>query len=643
MSGHGGRGGGRGAHYKARYGGGGRARGGQPYSRPPQDEHASRSDANSHIQNSEAGQTRTMQVWDSLAQDLRAIDNQQYGAYKRLQGRNYRHPSSWTLVFDHIQADPFASPSRVRVRMGLDTASCSQEGSDSENRKTALGDFFTRVAAAFIRQKHMDRAVQGHGWSGPKGGAFNINAPGQEVLPRTSCVIDELKNTIELRLTVSLPAKGRTVLGQEAVTILSTSLPELVQHTLLAGDLHQKDMSNHVRCYENQQYLRTQLSYHGLIAFIANGSLLPRQSGASSLPMTGPELVKFQSPRELEGELKDLSSRPIRGMGIKKGVTVLTGGGFHGKSTVLEAVQLGVYNHVPGDGREQIVTDASAVKIRAEDGRSVQGLDISPFISNLPGKKDVKHFCSDDASGSTSMAASIQEALALGSKLLLIDEDSSATNLLIRDQRMQALVQSEPITPFVSSVGTLSRQHDVSTIIVVGGCGDYLSVADTVIGMDSYRPTDLTAASKEVVARFPSQLSLATEFKLPADRRFKYPASLSKGRPPLARGQTFIRLDDLDSYNPVKNPAEAEAGIDISSLEQIVEHGQVRLAAEFLRYCAKRNPDESVYELVHKVREKDLDDFHVEGHAAGDLVYARPFELGAALNRLRGIQVTQRP
>ena len=410
--------------------------------------------------------------WSRLESDLRSIDGQQYGAYKRLLGK-YQHESSpaFVLSVDHVQGDAFAAPSRVRAIMPWKQTGLPDEYLLSDVRRTALCDFVTRVCASIIRSKHLDRnnASERGGWSGPKGGAFNVNSPGQEVLPRTSAMIDSNK-TIELRFTTSLPAAGRTVLGQQAHQILAVNLVELVRQSLLYENLDEVKLQQHVCSVENQSGLRKQLRANNLIAFIANGAVLPRASGASATPMSDKTAIRFQSPDELQIELPLSDGSTILGMGIPRGITLLTGGGFHGKSTLLEAIQLGIYNHIPGDGRELVVTDPTAVKIRAEDGRSVTSVDISPFIANLPGGKDTKRFSTDDASGSTSMAASISEALESGCTSLLIDEDSSATNLLVRGQRMQSLIRHEPITPLVSKARALFDQHGVSRSFPLGHC-----------------------------------------------------------------------------------------------------------------------------------------------------------------------------
>ena len=396
--------------------------------------------------------------------------------------------------------------------------------------------------------------------------------------------------TIELRFTTSLPAAGRTILGREAYQILGVNLVELVRQSLLHSNLDQVKLQQHVLSVEKQDALRLQLQESGLVSFIANDSILPRASGAVALPMDASQAIPFKSLKEAEVTLVCPDGTPVVGMGIPRGITLLTGGGFHGKSTLLEAMQLGIYNHIPGDGREFIVTDPPAVKIRAEDGRSVSNVDISPFISNLPGGRDTKRFSTEDASGSTSMASNIQEALEAGCKTLFIDEDSSATNLLVRDQRMQALIKNEPITPLISKARALYNQYCVSTVIVVGGLGDWLSVSDNVIAMDSYMPRIITNDVKAVIQQFPSAIAEVSTYGSIPDRRFR--VDLNGHRSPYATRKTFIAMKP-QAKNAVDDPAEAEPGIDLAGLEQIVEVGQSRTIATLLQNIANQTESEA--------------------------------------------------
>ncbi|KEQ94965.1 hypothetical protein AUEXF2481DRAFT_80025 [Aureobasidium subglaciale EXF-2481] len=618
---------GRGAYFKAKYAGrGGRGGGVTGAEHQPQSSVAQPSSS-------------SPSPWTQLSQTLDSIDGQQYGSYKRLQNARFRHVSpDFTLAINHVQADAYASPSKISVRMDWKTTGFPDEYATSDIRQIALADYLSRAAAAFIRSKHMDQSVGSgkSGWSGPKGGAFNINSPAQEVLPRTSAlIIPGGGNDIEMRFTVSLPARGRTILGGEAKTILCTNLPELIKQTMLYSAHVAKELEAHIHCVEDQAYMRSQLEAKGLVAFVGNGSILPRASGASARGMTGKHVVPFESPPELEVALKRKHGSKVHGTGVPKGITLLTGGGYHGKSTLLEALQFGIYNYVPGDGRELVVTNSSAMKVRAEDGRSVTGTNISAFIKNLPGKRDTEAFTTDDASGSTSMAANIQEALELGAQVIMVDEDTSATNLLVRDERMQMLVKNEPITPLVSKVRALYEKHGVSTIIVVGGLGDWLDVADNVVGMDSYTPRMLNSEAQELIEKMPRKVVQDKKYGTIPDRVVGFPAAILHDKTPYAKRRDFITIY---ADRALQDPSQDEVGIDISNVEQLVEMGQTRTIAHCIRALAQAEDDEGVHLksaltvieaniALEKAIPKDL--------PGGDFVAVRRFELGAAVNRIR--------
>ncbi|KAF2724055.1 hypothetical protein K431DRAFT_218646 [Polychaeton citri CBS 116435] len=635
MAAHG-RGGARGAYYKNLYGGGGRGRGrgrgrGGSFGGTTSQDIA-------NYENGPSQHSASSRDWDQLGQDLGILDGQPYPAYKRLLG-TYTH-GIFKLSVDHVQGDAYAPPSRVRTIMQWSRTGLPARYLTTDIRKIAVCDYVTRVAADVIRQKHMDRNVQGGGggWSGPKGGAFSINAPGQEVLPRTSAIIGS-DNAIELRFTVALPAAGRTCLGQQARAILAVNLVELVQASLLYTNLDQAKLERHIVSVEKQHDLRRQLQTLGMVAFVANGSILPRVSGASQAPMTGPSVVPFKSPPELEIAIRLADGATVTGMGIAKGITLLTGGGFHGKSTLLEAIELGVYDHIPGDGRELVVSDPTAVKIRAEDGRSVSEVDISPFISTLPGGKGTRSFSTDDASGSTSMAANIQEALEAGCGSLLIDEDSSATNLLVRDARMQTLIKQEPITPLVSKVRALFNEYGVSTIMVLGGLGDWLTVADQVVAMDNYIPRTVTSEVDAILQRYPATVTQHDKYGSLAKRSLK--VHLHSDKTPFPRSRNFIPLPPA-SRNPVANPAEEESGIDVSGLDQLVEIGQTRMIASCIHRVAESMPAGSSMEALLAAVEADisLDRTISPSLVGGELVAMRRFELSAAISRIRGLTVS---
>jgi predicted ABC-class ATPase len=460
--------------------------------------------------------------------------------------------------------------------------------------------------------------------------------PGQEVLPRSSVA---LSNThVEARFTVSLPARGRTILGRQATALLCQTLPAIADHSLRYRALQSAEVERHLNVVEDQQVLRQLLPEHNLIAFVADGALLPRRAGNDDRPLQAPPLVTWRSPDSLACVFDLPHAGHVRGTGIRRGVTLVVGGGYHGKSTLLKALIRGVYNHIPGDGRERVVTDASAVAIRAEDSRRVEKVSITPFIADLPYGQSTRQFCSDDASGSTSQAANIIEAMEVGARVLLIDEDTSATNFMVRDRRMQELVAKtqEPITPFIDRVQQLYRQHGVSSVLVIGGVGDYLEVADTVIHMDAFQPYDVTAKARAIATAWPAS----------AQRRYEGNTPWEPPQPrPIWRESLSPQRGRRDKVRArgVRAIQYGMEEIDISHVDQIVDASQTRYIADCLQYAYHHLADNrrTVRDLVD-LTEALLQSQGLEAlqpYLTGDRAWARPLEVAAALNRLRTLRV----
>ncbi len=561
---------------------------------------------------------------DDLRTLLRRIDRRSYPAYKEIKGR-YDF-GDFTLVIDHVQGDPFAFPSRLRILMALDVAGFPVELWQHPSRQIGV---CSHLAHLFARAAVRLRGESGSG----KSGEIGIDAPGQEVLPTTACLVRD--NRLELRFTVGLPARGRTILGEQAAAILCGQVPSLVERTLRYPNLDAEDVHRAACCNEDADHLRALLAERDLVAFVADGAILPRRSGIDPRPLEH-GAIPFASPDSLRVACDLPHAGRVTGMGVPRGVTLIVGGGFHGKSTLLAALETSVYNHRPGDGRELVVTDPSAVKIRAEDGRYVAGVDISAFISDLPGGRDTRCFSTLDASGSTSQAANIVEALESGCLTLLIDEDTSATNFMIRDRRMQALIakDKEPITPFVDNVRPLWQEREISTVLVMGGSGDYFECADTVIAMENYRPRDLTAEAREIAARDPRQ------------RQSERAAPFAPGasRIPLGRSldpRRGARPESVKSRG-VKTVLFGTGEIDVSAVAQIVHPGQLRAIGEaLLRVRALADGALSLADILDRVAadiERGGLDVLVD-RVVGDLCAFRRFELAAALNRLRTLEV----
>jgi predicted ABC-class ATPase len=565
--------------------------------------------------------------------DLRAtlsrIDGRGYKTYKDIEG-NYDF-GPFRLLIDHVQGDPFAAPSRMRAVVPQSVAGFPQDAYEGRSREVALSDFLTRAFHDACR-----RVCRGRRGSG-KSGLISIDCPGQEVLERTSVFVD--RERVEARFVAGLPAFGRRVAGSEALQMLMCELPEIVDRSLMFSNLDEGIMRRHLEVCEDADFMRGSLSDMGLVAFVADGAILPRASGIDPRPLKEGRVVPFISPDSLRVSVDLPHHGQITGMGIPRGVTLIVGGGYHGKSTLLNALELGVYNHIPGDGREFVVTDYSALKIRAEDGRRIEATDISPFINNLPFGRDTVRFSTEDASGSTSQAANIMEGLEIGSKLLLMDEDTSATNFMIRDQRMQELVSKdkEPITPFVDKVRQLHDDFGVSTVLVLGGSGDYFEVTDKVICMTDYVPHDLTEEAKEIAR------------------------SHSTGRK-REGGSVFGRITDrvpkATSFDPSKGRKEVKIlarglrsimfgahHIDLGQVEQLVEISQTRAIGDAIHYATRfmdgrATLREIVDRVIEEIRSKGLD---VLGpFPSGDHALFRKQELAAAINRLRTLRMDQR-
>jgi len=568
---------------------------------------------------------------EKLKKIISSIDHRGYKAYKQLKG-SYSF-NGFTLFIDYVQGDPFASPSRLRVRVPQKIAGFSKDLYSNKPRKTALEDYISRAFAKSI--KKISRGIIGTG----KSGIIVIDSGKQEILQRTACVVND--EFVEARFYAGLPAIGRTILGKNCLEMLTKEIPEITNLSLLIKNLDPEEIKKHIEVCEDQEYIRKILHENKLVSFIKNGSILPRRSGISDSPLPESEATAFRSPPELEVTLEAPNAGTIKGMGVPEGITLIIGGGFHGKTTLLKAIERGIYNHVPGDGREYVVTIYSAVKIRAEEGRNIQKVNISPFISNLPFGKDTIKFSTANASGSTSQAANIIEALECESRLLLIDEDTSATNFLIRDEMMQKIVpkDKEPITPFIDRVREIHKKLQTSSIMVMGGSGDYFEVADNIIMMDCYLPFIVTEKAEKIIkCRKDIRISEATSPFGNLTHRIPLPSSIN----PFMGKKKKVKSRGLD------NIMFGIQSIDLSAVEQIVDPSQVNAISDIILYALDKNYIDgektinTILEIVLNDIEKnglDIISGYYKGQHPGSYAMPRKFEVAAALNRLRTLKV----
>lgn len=561
-----------------------------------------------------------MKNLSDLKRELEKIDGRGYKTYKTLEGQ-YSF-EDYILSIDHVQGDPFASPSRIRVIVNSNN-NFPKNLFDEKYKKITICDFLTRLFSKNI-YKYGEK-VFGSG----KSGLIEISKCSQQVIERTSIIINNEK--IEARFYVGFPARGRSVLSKELEKILFNIIPNIVKNTLIYNNINIKALNDKLKLLEDQEFIRKQLKDKKLIAFIANNSILPRESGISQKPLKDGK--KFISPKELEVEFNTPNRGLIKGMGIPEGITLIVGGGYHGKSTLLKALELGVYNHIEGYGREFVITDNTALKVRAEDGRAITKTDISLFINNLPNGKDTKKFYTENASGSTSQAANIIEGIESGTKLFLIDEDTSATNFMIRDSVMQQLVSKdkEPITPFIDVARSLYKQKGISTILVAGSSGDFFDIADLVIQMDNYEPYEVTKKAKALsrgITNVNENLKVDIDFN----------RVILKGTIESSPKGVKVKTLGKDGISINKE------NIDLRAVEQIVDNEQLNTIGAIMKYAENKlmGKNLTLAQIADNITEELKNNLigieNIKG-GYGSFAIVRKQEIMCAYNRYRKIKI----
>lgn len=561
-----------------------------------------------------------------LKNKLESIHRKSYPAYKSLRG-SYTF-GDFVLSIDHVQGDPFAAPSSLHVELPLKKAGFPEKYLEKRHTKTALEDLILRSFSKALDQYSFKAKGSG------KSGLISTSRPGPEVMRRTAVEFNNI--ALLVRFEVGFPANGRTINAQELEKILLEFLPQIVKTCLFYQSWEKAKIQACYELAENQQRIREVLEERKLVAFCANGSILPRKSGVSSQPLK--DAIEFQSPESMEISIDLPFGNSIRGMGIPEGVTLIIGGGYHGKSTLLQALEQGVYNHVKGDGREYVITRADALKLRAEDGRVVSHLDLSLFIHDLPNGKDTHCFSTEDASGSTSQAAGVLEGMEAETSCFLIDEDTSATNFLVRDAFMQRVVSGdqEPITPFIARVRDLYEKVGISTILVAGSSGAFFHVADTIIQMDAYRPKDVKMSVEALLPEYPPAdlCSNAEPFTLPTEKRmFVMERKIKR----YGRGEREERIKTkvmgTDGFSIEHNI------VDLRCVEQLIDTEQTAALAAILKHIVKKGSicmemQELVAEINTLLKKKGMAAF-VEGALSCGYAYPRKEEIYLMLNRFR--------
>jgi predicted ABC-class ATPase len=569
---------------------------------------------------------------DDLFDLLKKLDGRAFSAYQTLSGRSFLH-DRYHLGFLHVQGSPGAFPASVcQLRVKVAELGLPEDSLSNPIRKMATADFLLRAfdagVAAHARQNRGDRGS----------GSFQPLSLPPQVLKRNLVRFDQEWVLIAFR--VSLPgSSANRVLGRQAALMFSRELAGIAG-TLKTWAADGGACKQHCDVVEDMVSLQGQLSRLGLVAFVGDGAVLPRQSGVSQTPLQQ-GAVAFRTPDDLALEVALPHAGRIRGLGIRPGVSILIGGGFHGKSTLLDGLVHGVYPHIPGDGRERVVTHPESVFICTEEGRAVNGLDISGFIDPLPGKEDARRFWTRNASGSTSQAAAIVEAVLAGAKLLLIDEDSSAANLLVKDRHMHKLIPKDTITPLFDRVQELYRRFEVSTLMVVGGSSDYLGVADQVILMEAYLPKGMTDAARQLALPGPQPppkpLVLSDRRRVLADN-FDPSYHVKRMRKTLS-----VRIKPLRLQEKILEYGNQQ--LDLSRLAALVDPHQVLAIGYALLLARKKLLDRSISpsELagaIHQMVESEgLAILQDAPRNPAFFALPRRLELAGAINRLRNLKI----
>lgn len=574
-----------------------------------------------------------MKTSNELRDLLRRIDHRGYPAYKDTRGSwgfRTRSGAAYTLNIEHVQGDPFAAPSSLSIEVDGRLNGFPREYMDRNFKRITLEDFVIRSFSAALAR--FSGRARGSGGSG----RFGMSRPGQEVLWRSAAAAEPDSGRLTVRFEAGFPASGRSINARELEKMLFEYLPQCVERALLYPNIDQDRLREAVELAEDREFLKNKLEEEDLVAFVADGSVLPRESGVSSRPMKG--AVPFRSPESMRIAFDLPHHGRITGMAVRSGITLIIGGGYHGKSTLLKALETGIYPHIKGDGREYVVTSPAAVKIRAEDGRCVTGVDISLFIRGLPNGKDTRRFSTEDASGSTSQAANVIEAIEAGASTLLIDEDTSATNFMVRDRLMQEVIHpdKEPITPFLDRMEDLYRKLGVSTILVAGSSGAFFEKADAIIQMDRYLPKDVTGIAKAAASRRAEE----TPEDLPSAPPFRMP---SFSRAPLAdhslryKGRVRIRTNGTDSVTVGRET------VDLRYVEQLADSEQLTMLGKLLTVLLEDSFDgqKTLRSAVRELSERlEAEGFSAASpHVPGNLAMPRPQEIFACVNRLRRLKL----
>jgi len=534
----------------------------------------------------------------------------------------------FVLTIDYVPDDPARFPVRLSVGVPLERAKFPKNVFNTKSREIAARDFLTRTFGSCAIRYSLSV-------SGIRGGRIYIDRHGQEILETSAVVVGN--SFIEARFMVDLPVVRGKTLGTETLELFMNRIPKVVRMSLFFSTVDKDRLTSWLETVEDADNLRDMLKDRALAAFIADGSILSKRVSKKYQKFNEDKYVSFISPEELAMEIELPNRGKIRGMGIPAGVTLITGGMSHGKSTLIRALELGVYNHIPGDGRELVVTVPDAAGIRTEEGRRIEQVNISPFFPRILPAGDPEHYSTSFASAPVSQAAAIMEALDIGTSLLLIDEDTSAASLMVRDSRMQALVpkSDDPVIPLVDVLPALRDRLNVSSIVIAAGFGDYIDCADTVIVVKDFKLSVITEKAKRIANNLSTDRISESSLRLP---RLGIRCPLAQSLEPMKAQQPESQM--LRGRGSVQYGDEL---IDLSRVNQLVSQSQARgisrgIAMVHRLMSGSNSLREAINKVITRIEQVGLDS--LSNRCMGDLAGFRAYELAAAVNRLKNLKIT---
>ena len=563
----------------------------------------------------------TIQDQDILRRILISLDGRYISSYNEMIGEF--DFGDFILSIDFIPDDPSKQPARLRARIALETARFPRDVFNNRSREIGARDFIARAFAGAASRLLNPPA-------GKKGPRVYIDRPGQEILETSAVAVGN--GFLETRFSAELPVRRDKILGEQAIDLIFNVLPKIIRSALHFKNIDGEGLADWIEANEDADAARSLLAEQGLVAFVADGSVMTGQA-LREQRLSGPVLVPFRSPEELAVTLDLPNSGKTRGMGIPKGLTLIAGAGGQGKTTLLKALELGVYNHIPGDGRELVVAVGDTVGIRVEEGRRIENVDISPFYATYGGV-DAKHYSARQASLPVSQAANFMEALEIGASLVIIDEDTSSAELMSRDARHQALIPpgQETVTTFVDILPVTRDLFGVSAIISASS-GDYLDVADSVILLENFQARSGIEEARRIIAEHPS--GRIPDMRTPAGR---------VDRTPLSHSLEPDKPSPQDRFRPSSRGYVQYGGefIDCTRVTQLVSVGQARAISRAIALVHRfmdsaKSLRGAVEQVMERVDSIGLDT--LSGRLMGDLSRFRAYELVAAINRMKRLKV----